>query len=199
MGQHTPWRDNDDVRTFGQGFLFLRKFFARASPIDGEGRDAGVVGKALGCLVNLDGQFTGGNHNQGLDFAVVGRVHDSVHRRQQERGRLACACLRDAQNVFPLDGMRNGLPLDGRGRLKPHGPKSVFNVWMQIKVLETNLFRHGLILLLALRMLFFHGTKVQRIPCTKLPSPMWLKLHIVHPCNVNLSHAVLFMRKRIQS
>ena len=59
MGQHAPWRDNDDVRTFGQGFLFLRKFFARASPIDGEGRDAGVVGKALGCLVDLDGQFTG--------------------------------------------------------------------------------------------------------------------------------------------
>ena len=168
MGQHATWCDNDDVRALGEGLLLLCKFLSCSSAINRQRRDARVVGKSLGSLVNLNGELTGGNHDQGFDLAVVGRVHDAVHRRQQKRGRLAGSGLCNAQNVLAFDGVRDGLALNGRGRFKPHGPKSVFNVWMQIKVLETNLFRHRLFLLLALRMLFFHGSKVLRNPCTEL-------------------------------
>ena len=172
--QHASRRDNDDVRSLCQGLLFLGKLFACAAAINGERCDSRVISEALSCLVNLDGQLSCGHHDQGLDLSIVGGVHNAVHRGQQERRRLSGPRLRNAQNVLALNGMGNGLPLNGRGGFKSHGPKSVFNVWVQVEVLKPDSLFRRLGFACVLGVLFFHVSKVRRIPA---PSRMF----VIHP------------------
>ena len=162
VGEHASRRDNDDVCPFRQGFLLLGEFLARSSAIDGQRRDACVIRKTLRSLIDLDGELPGGNHNQSLDLPIVGGVHDPIHGRQQKCSRFACAGLGNAQNVLALDGMGNRLSLNGCGGFKPHGPKSVLDVWVQVEVLKPNLFLFLLLALYLFIMLFFHGVKVRR-------------------------------------
>ena len=70
--------------------------------------------------------------------------------------------------------MGNGLPLNGRGGFKSHGPKSVFNVWVQVEVLEPDSRFRRLGFACVLGVLFFHVSKVRRIPA---PSRMF----VIHP------------------
>ena len=102
VGEHATWGHNDNVCSFSKRFLLLGKFLPRASPINGEARDARIVGKALCGLVDLTGKLTGGHHNERLDFAVVGGVHDAVHGGQQKCRCLPRPCLGDPQDVFFL-------------------------------------------------------------------------------------------------
>ena len=120
VGEHSTRSHNDNVCPFSKRFLLLGKFLPRASPINGEARDARIVGKALGGLVDLTGKLTGGHHNERFDFAVVGGVHDAVHGGQQKCRSLPRPRLGDPQDVFFLQRIGDRFALNGGGGFKPH-------------------------------------------------------------------------------
>ena len=157
--EHATWGHNDNVCSFSERFLLLGKFLPRASSINGEARDARVVGKAFGRLVDLTGKLTGGHHNERLDFAVVGGVHDAVHGGKQKCRCLPCPRLGYPQDVFFLQRIGDRFALDGSGGFKPHRKQAILNVRMQIEGVKSHLFFHGLAALLFCW--FFHDSKLR--------------------------------------
>ena len=159
VGEHSTRSHNDNVCPFSKRFLLLGKFLPRASPINGEARDARIIGKALGGLVDLTGKLTGGHHNERLDFAVVGGVHNTVHGGQQKCRCLPRPRLGDPQDVFFLQRIGDRFALNGGGGFKPHRKQAILNVRMQIKGVESHFFFHGLSALLFCW--FFHTSKLR--------------------------------------
>jgi hypothetical protein len=59
-------------------------------------------------FLDLNNEFPSGNHDQAADPAMLGwiRCHEGK-QRENERGRLSCACLGDAHQIVPLKNNRD--------------------------------------------------------------------------------------------
>ena len=114
--QHAAGGADDDVRAALQA-LELRRVALPA--VDGQHVEARHLrGVFLECFGHLDGELARGREDQRLRGA---QLHvDLREDGQRERRRLAGAGLRLAEQVGATEDDRDGLRLDGRGRLVAH-------------------------------------------------------------------------------
>jgi hypothetical protein len=87
---------------------------------DVEDAHAGALGDLGEFVGDLDGQFTGGDEHEGDDAAAGRQLAGVLHGGDAEGGRLAGARAGLGQKVAAGEEVRDGLGLDGAGRLVPH-------------------------------------------------------------------------------
>jgi hypothetical protein len=78
------------------------------------GANAGARGHLGERFVDLDGQFTSGAENDGLNAGLRCASGDVMQDRQHKRERLAGAGLRGGHQVAACEGGLDGQLLDGR-------------------------------------------------------------------------------------
>ena len=140
VAQHATRGHNGDVYTCGEGVFLAVKVTSASTPINGDARCAREVAKPFAGLVNLQRQLTGGRDDETFDVVSSSRLVDVVHGGQQKSRRLAGSSLRDANDVFPLCGWRNGQRLDGCGQFESHGVQPVLDCIAQRQFPERNFF-----------------------------------------------------------
>ncbi len=94
--EHAAGSGDDHLRAFANG-LQLR-ILAEAADHDGRA-DAGTGGQLRKHLLDLDGQFPGGDEDDGADAALLGFVLQKVDQRQHKREGFARTGLRRSDQV----------------------------------------------------------------------------------------------------
>ena len=128
--EQAPWSGDEHIDPFAQ----LVDLFVLADPAKNEGSaHIHMLRVRLDVLVDLGGQLTGGRQDEHprhllTRHRIVGEV---VHQGQGERGGLAGSCLGNAHHITPLEDVRNGLLLNGGGRLVSERHKGIEHTGVQ--------------------------------------------------------------------